>query len=73
MNEKEKMLAGELYDANYNEELIKERYLVKDKCYTYNQLKPSNDKNWQVHIEKRLYLRKPKSSSDDFCLRPQNR
>ena len=23
MNEKEKMLAGELYDANYNEELIK--------------------------------------------------
>lgn len=26
MNEKEKMLAGELYDANYNEDLIKERY-----------------------------------------------
>ena len=42
MNEKEKMLAGELYDANYNEDLIKERYIAKDKCYDYNQLKPSN-------------------------------
>ena len=46
MNEKEKMLAGELYDANYNEDLIKERYIAKDKCYEYNQLKPSK------HIEK---------------------
>lgn len=42
MTEKEKMLAGELYDANYNENLIKERYLAKDKCYDYNQLRPSN-------------------------------
>ena len=42
MNEKEKMLVGELYDANYNEDLIKERYIAKDKCYEYNQLKPSN-------------------------------
>lgn len=42
MNEKEKMLTGELYDANYNENLIKERYWVKDKCFDYNQLKPSN-------------------------------
>ena len=44
MDEKEKMLAGELYDANYDENLIKERYWVKDKCYDYNQLKPSNHK-----------------------------
>ncbi len=44
MNEKEKMLAGELYDANYNENLTRERYWVKDKCYAYNQLKPSNHK-----------------------------
>ena len=41
MSEKEKMLAGELYDANYNEDLIKERYIVKDKCFEYNNLKPS--------------------------------
>ena len=26
MSEKDKMLAGELYDANYDEELIKERF-----------------------------------------------
>lgn len=42
MSEKEKMLAGELYDANYNEELIKERIIAKDKCFEYNNLKPSN-------------------------------
>lgn len=42
MNEKEKMLAGELYDANYNEELEKERLKAKDCCYEYNQIKPSN-------------------------------
>ena len=42
MSEKEKMLAGELYDANYDKDLIKERYFVKDKCYNFNQLKPSN-------------------------------
>ena len=42
MDEKEKMLAGELYDANFNEDLIKERFLVKDKCYDYNQIRPSN-------------------------------
>lgn len=44
MSEKEKMLAGELYDANYNENLIQERYWVKDKCYDYNQLRPSDNK-----------------------------
>ena len=30
MTEKEKMLAGKLYDANYDKELIKERYKAKD-------------------------------------------
>ena len=45
MTEKEKMLAGELYDANYNEDLIKERYTVKDKCLEYNNMKPSDLEN----------------------------
>lgn len=50
MDEKEKMLAGELYDANYNEDLIKERYLVKDKCFEYNNsIKPSN-----IELRKKL-------------------
>ena len=29
MSEKDKMLAGELYDANYDKELIKDRYKAK--------------------------------------------
>ena len=42
MSEKEKMLAGELYDANYDKELINDRYKAKDICYQYNNLKPSD-------------------------------
>lgn len=42
MTEKEKMLAGEIYNANYDEELIKKRIEVKDKCFEYNNIKPSN-------------------------------
>lgn len=41
MDEKEKMLAGKLYDANYNEDLMKERLIAKDKCFEYNNIKPS--------------------------------
>lgn len=42
MLEKDKMLAGDLYDANYNENLIKDRYSAKDTCFEYNSLKPSD-------------------------------
>ena len=42
MSEKEKMLKGELYDANYNKELEQERLVAKDLCYEFNNLKPSN-------------------------------
>ena len=38
---KEKMLAGELYDANYDKNLMRERIQIKDKCFEYNTLKPS--------------------------------
>lgn len=51
MTEKEKMLAGELYDANYNETLIKDRMYVKELCQKYNELKPND-------IKKRLKLLK---------------
>lgn len=44
MSEKDKMLAGEIYDANYDKELIYERIKAKDLCYEYNNLKPSNIK-----------------------------
>ncbi|MDD3303846.1 MAG: sugar O-acetyltransferase [Clostridia bacterium] len=42
MTEKEKMLAGQIYDANYDIELCKEREKAKDMCYEYNNLLPSN-------------------------------
>ena len=42
MTEKEKMLAGEIYNANYDEKLIKERIEVKDKYFEYNNIRPSN-------------------------------
>jgi len=41
MTEKEKAMAGMLYDANYNEEMAQERLACKDLCAEYNQLKPS--------------------------------
>ena len=54
MTEKEKMLAGELYDANYNRELQKEREKVKDLCYEYNQIKPSKIEERNEMIKKIL-------------------
>ena len=41
MTEKAKMLNHELYNANYDNELITEREQIKDLCYTYNNLLPS--------------------------------
>ena len=41
MSEKEKMLAGEIYDANYDKQLIQERQIAKELCYYYNNLRPS--------------------------------
>lgn len=42
MNEKEKMLAGELYQANYDDELFIERQKAKELCYEYNNIKPTD-------------------------------
>ena len=41
LNEKEKAQLGELYDANYDPLLIKEREICKDLCFQYNQILPS--------------------------------
>lgn len=40
MTEKEKMLAGELYEGN-SEELVKQLYQAQDMCYEYNKILPS--------------------------------
>ncbi len=38
--EKEKMLAGKLYDANYDVQLLAEREACKIQCFEYNNLHP---------------------------------
>ncbi len=53
MDEKEKMILGELYYAN-NEELVKERVKAKDLCYEYNNLKPSQEKERKEVLKKLL-------------------
>lgn len=53
MSEKEKMLLGEIYDANYDEELMNERIKAKDLCYEYNHLKPSQI-NERTEIMKKI-------------------
>lgn len=40
MSEKEKMLKGELYDANYDKELFEERIKAKKICFEYNNIMP---------------------------------
>ena len=50
MSEKEKMLLGELYNANNDKELLQERYVAKDICYEYNNIKPSNINEREKHL-----------------------
>lgn len=40
MTEKEKMLRGMIYDANYDAQLIEERLNCKELCRDYNDLRP---------------------------------
>ena len=40
MTEKEKMQLGMLYDANYDEELVKLRFEAQSLCFDYNHIRP---------------------------------
>lgn len=42
MTEKEKMLKGMIYDANYDPQLIEERLDCKELCRDYNNLRPKD-------------------------------
>ena len=53
MSEKEKMLAGELYDANYDKELINDRYKAKDMCHEYKNLFAKTGK--QIIVEQNFW------------------
>jgi len=54
MTEKEKMAAGELYNAGYDEALIRERNSAKKLCRKYNELNFSNEKKRKKIIKKLL-------------------
>ena len=54
MTEKEKMMAGMIYDANYDEELLKERMKAKDLCFEYNYLIKPSEVEKQNKILKKL-------------------
>ena len=54
MTEKEKMLNQMIYDANYDKELLEERVRVKELCYDYNQLRPSDEEGQKKIMQKLL-------------------
>lgn len=54
MTEKEKMLAGMLYDANYDPQLLAERKAAKELCHDYNLLRPSDEAGQQAILHKLL-------------------
>lgn len=43
MNEKEKMLSGQWYDANFDTVLCNERVVAQDICFTLNQTRPKEE------------------------------
>ncbi|MGL6128585.1 sugar O-acetyltransferase [Chryseobacterium artocarpi] len=65
MTEKEKCKAGLLYNANYDEELIKERIICKDLCQEYNGLRNSDAEN-----RYRLLKQIIGSIKENICIEP---
>lgn len=54
MNEKQKMLAGMIYDANNDPELLGERRRAKDLCHAYNLMRPSDEDGQRRLLRKLL-------------------
>ena len=63
MTEREKMLRGQLYNANYDRELNEIRMRCKDLCYEFNHLKPSS-----VSEQERLVRRLLGKTGNRFCI-----
>ena len=53
MTEKEKMLAGMVYEAVLDEDLKEDRLKYKDLCFAANQLPPSKIKDLHHFLQKR--------------------
>ena len=54
MTEKEKMLAGMIYDANNDSALIAERLECKELCHDYNMLRPKDAEGRRMLLERLL-------------------
>ena len=54
MTEKEKAQAGYLYNANYDEEILKDIYACNDLCYEFNQIRPS-DREAQTKLLAKIF------------------
>ena len=52
MTEKEKAKLGELYDANYDLDLIEERRKAKQLCYEFNILSPLKEEKGREILKK---------------------
>ena len=63
MTEKEKMGRQMLYDANYDQELIRERTNAKELCYDYNHLRPSQEEEQRAVLKKLLG-----KTGENFCI-----
>lgn len=63
MTEKEKCAAGMLYDANFDEALLRERDLCKDICFAYNNTAPS-----QLSVKKDLLRSLLGKTEGDFTI-----
>lgn len=57
MTEKEKMLAHELYDANFDVELAEERAKCKNLCFKFNNVLRYDDFDGRVNILSKLFGR----------------
>lgn len=65
MTEKQKMMAGEMYDANNDPSLIEERNKCKEICFEYNSLNPTH-KDKKNEIIKKLLGK----TGDHFLIEP---
>lgn len=63
MTETEKMQAGQLYDANYDPELLRRRAACKELCYDFNHLRPSQEDEQQALLRKLLG-----KTGEHFCI-----
>ena len=63
MTEKDKMGRQMLYDANYDQELIRERTQAKELCYDYNHLRPSQEEEQRAILKKLLG-----KTGESFCI-----